>query len=341
MARRTAVKCGGRVVDISREAWCLAVPLTAGQESMIVTVATDDLPTLLAAGERAVFHGAPAAAVPDLERAVASAREQRRFAEVTAAAWLLGVALSAAGRYGGALKVLTPLVEAGELEGAAPETKLFAGLAAATAASSYRSLGRHDVARALDTRGLALTNGTGEAGFDCLLGLSSDAVGLDDRDHAREWLASADLLLAEHGGEWWRQRVRFGWASCEVALLLGEPDDALAAACAAVERAEAARAPRHVAKGLLFKGVAELQVGSDASATLRRAATLADSLGVLPVLWQAKALLGVLAGEDDPVSAAASLSAARSVVLTIAADLPGQLREQWLARPNVSALLEG
>ena len=30
-----------------------------------------------------------------------------------------------------------------------------------------------------------------------------------------------------------------------------------------------------------------------------------------------------------------------SAVLAIAADLPADLREDWLARPNVSALLEG
>src|SRR4051794_41875386 len=60
-----------------------------------------DLPTLLAAGERAVFHGPPSSAVPDLERAVVLAQSEGRHAEVTAAVWLLGVALSAAGRYGG------------------------------------------------------------------------------------------------------------------------------------------------------------------------------------------------------------------------------------------------
>lgn len=306
-----------------------------------MTVTTEDLPSLLAAGERAVFHGAPAAAVTDLERAVAIAREQRRFAEVTAAAWLLGVALCAAGRYGAGLKVLTPLVQAGEMDAAAVETRLFAALAAATAASAHRSLGRHDIAHALDTRGLALTDGAGEAGFDCLLGLASDAVGADDREHAAEWLASAERVLADHGADWWRQRVRFGWARCEVALLQGDPDEALAAASTAVERAEAARAPRHVAKGLLFQGVAELQVGADASATLRRSAMLAENVGVLPVLWQAKALHGALVADDDPAGAAASLSAARSIVLTIAGDLPADLREQWLARPNVAALLGG
>jgi len=306
-----------------------------------VTVVTDDLESLLASGERAVFHGAPASAVGQLEHAVVRAREDGRFAEVTAAAWLLGVALSASGRYGGALTVLTPLLEAGEKPDASPETRLFAALAAATAASVHRSLGRHDVATALDTRGLGLTDGGGEAGFDCLLGLAIDAIGEEDAGRAREWLDAAEAVVNGHGEDWWRQQVRLDWTRCEVSLLEGDADEALAAATTAVDRAEAARAPRHVAKGLLFTAVAELSSGGDAVPTLRRSATLAESLGVLPVLWQARALLGALTVEDDPESAAAALSAARSVVLTIAGDLSPEMREQWLDRPNVAALLGG
>lgn len=306
-----------------------------------MTVVTDDLESLLASGERAVFHGAPASAVNQLEQAVVRARQEGRFAEVTAAAWLLGVALSASGRYGGALKVLTPVLDAGEKPEASPETRLFAALAAATAASVHRSLGRHDVATALDTRGLGLTDGAGEAGFDCVLGLAADAVGGEDAGRAREWLEAAEAIVADHGDDWWRQRVRLDWTRCEVALLEGDHDEALALAAAAVDRAETARAPRHVAKGLLFTAVAELQSGGDAVPTLRRSATLADSLGVLPVLWQARALLGALTADEDPESAAAALSAARSVVLTIAGDLTPEMREHWLERPNVAALLGG
>ena len=299
----------------------------------------NDLASLLASGERAVFHGPPAAAVADLEQAVVTAQREGRRAEVTAAAWLLGVALSASGRYGGALRVLMPLLEAGELTEATPETRLFAALAAATAASVQRGLGRHEPARELDLRGLELTDGRGEAAFDCLLGLATDAVGLGELEVARDNLARAEDLLSGHDDDWWRQRVRFDWARAEAALLADEPAEAAAAAAAGVERAERARAPRHVAKGLLFQGVAELQAGSpEATATLRRAATLAEGLSALPLVWQARALLGALVGGEE---GARSLAAARSAVLTIAGDLPAELREQWLARPNVSALLEG
>jgi hypothetical protein len=304
-----------------------------------------DLASLLASGERAAFHGPPGAAVGDLERAVGVAQRDGRRAEVAAAAWLLGVALSASGRYGGGLRVLEPLIEAGEgadVDELAPELRLFGSLAASTAASVHRGLGRHDAAAVLDHRGLTLTDAPGEATFDCLLGLASDAVGAGELADAQERLAQSEAVLDQHGDDWWRQRVRLGWARAEIALLAERPHDAILAAAGAVSGAEAARAPRHVAKGLLFQGVAELQSGSeDAIATLRRAAGLAEGLAALPLIWQARALIGALLGGEDSSEGARSLATARSAVLTMAGDLPQDLRDEWLARPNVSALLEG
>jgi hypothetical protein len=276
---------------------------------------------------------------------VGLAQRDGRRAEVAAAAWLLGVALSASGRYGAALRVLVPLLEAGAgSEGPAkePEIRLFASLAAATAASVHRGIGRHDGAAELDSRGLALTEGPGEAAFDCALGLTVDAVGAGDLDTGRSWLAKSEAIVDRHGGDWWRQRVRLNWARAEVAMLAEAPAEAVRRAADAVAGAEAARAPRHVAKSLLFQGVAELQGGSaDAVATLRRAASLAEGLGAVPLVWQARALVGALLGGEDTEEGARSLAAARSAVLSIAGDLPTDLRESWLARPNVSALLGG
>jgi hypothetical protein len=305
-------------------------------------VADADLATLLAASERAVFHGPPAAAVADLEKAVVIAQREGRRAEVTAAAWLLGVALSASGRYGGSLRVLAPLIDGGAGSDVA-ETRLFAALAAATAASVHRGLGRHAAARDLDNTGLGYAGAMSEAVFDCSLGLASDAVGQGDLSAARAHLGNAEALAAAHqDAEWWRQRVRLDWARAEIALLDDDPAEALACSRGSVERAEQARAPRHVAKGLLFQGVAELQVGSpEAAGTLRRAATLAEGLGALPVVWQARALLGALLQGTAPEESARSLASARSVLLGIAADLSPELRDEWLTQPNVSALLEG
>jgi len=118
-------------------------------------------------------------------------------------------------------------------------------------------------------------------------------------------------------------------------------------ATAAVDRAEGARAPRHVAKGLLILGIALVSGGSgtdgegDAATTLRRAATLAESLGTTPLVWPARALLGALVAEADPAESARSLAAARTAVLALAGDLPPGVRAEWLGRPDVAALLAG
>jgi hypothetical protein len=301
-----------------------------------------DLASLLQTGEHAAFHGKPAAAVSSLEQAVVLAQAQGRSAEVAAAAWLLGVALGAGGRYGGALTVLGPLVESGAGERAGPERRLFASLAGSTLASVHRQLGRHTFAREADLTALQLTDGTSsEAAFDALLGLASDAVGLDEADEAVVRLAAAAAIVPRGlGGEWWRQRVRLGWTEAELALLEGRADEAVVRARTAVERAEQARAPRHVAKGLLIQGLAEVSGGSEeAVVTLRRAATLAESLGTLPLVWPARALLGALVEQSDPQESARSIAAAQSAVRIIGNDLPDTLRAGWLNRPDVVALL--
>lgn len=323
--------------------------------------APDDLAALLAAGEHAAFHGKPAAAVGVLEQAGALARSRGLTAEAAAAGWLLGVSLGAGGRYGGALTVLSPLVAQGELEQAPPEHRLFAALAASTVASVHRQLGRHAVARACDLQALALSGGSGEAGFDAQLGLASDAVGLDEADEASSRLQHARSLVPARAGEWWRQRVRLGWVQAEVQLLDGQVDEAVATAAAAVDRAETARAPRHVAKGLLILGIAQLSGGEaggtgagepvgagpvddgvgGAVTTLRRAATLAESLGAAPLVWPARALLGALVVESDPAESRRSLQTARTTVLALADDLPPGVRAQWLGRADVAALLAG
>lgn len=301
-----------------------------------------DLTSLLASGEHAAFHGQPAAAVGVLEQAVVLAQSQGLVAEMAAAAWLLGVALGAGGRYGGALTVLAPLVEAGGAEGASPERRLFGALSGSTIASIHRQLGRHAIARESDLQALELTDGSGEAAFDALLGLASDAVGLDDAEEAAVRLSQAEAVLPGHGDEWWRQVVRLGWTQAEVAMLEGRAEDAAAHAAEAVQRAEDSRAPRHVAKGLLVLGLAQVSSGNEeVVTTLRRSATFAESLGCLPLIWPSRALLGALVAESDRAESDKSLGAARSAVLAIAGDLPPGVRAEWLGRPDIQALLEG
>lgn len=316
----------------------------SGQAS---AAAPDDvLAGLLSKGERAAFHGPPGTAVASLERAVELATSAGRNAEATAATWLLGVAQAAAGKYGTALTllggVMGPLRAALAGDDTAPELRLFGALAAATVGSVHRQLGRHKVAWDFDALGLTAADaipGLDEAVFDCRLGLASDAVGLGEREIAETELAVAAGLVDPHP-DWWRQRVRLDWVRAEVALLAENPEAAQEAASEAIDRAEQARAPRHVAKGLLFLGVAQAQSGSgDTLTTLRRAAMLAEQLGTTPLVWPAKALVGAMLADSDPAASARSLQAARSAVLGIAGDLPDDVREEWLARPDIEALL--
>jgi len=276
-----------------------------------------ELRELLAIGEQAVFHGEPAAAVGVLEQAVVLAQAHGLVAEVAEAAWLLGVALGSLGRYDGALTVLSPLVTAGSEPDAAAELQRTGALSGSTTASIHRQLGRHAVAREADLAALALTDGSGEAAFDALLGLALAAVGLDEGDEAADRLAQAQAALPGEGSRWWRQRVRLGWTTAEVALFEGRAQDAVGQAAAAVQWAQDAQAPRHVAKGLLLVGLA-----------------------VLPIIWPVRALLGVLLAETDQLASVQSLDAARTAVLTIAADLPMAVRSAWLGRPDVATLLE-
>jgi len=297
----------------------------------------DDLTELLATGERAAFHGRPSAGVAPLQRAVELAHARGHDAEATAAAWLLGVCLGAAGRYGAAMQVLEPLATSWPEE---PDRRLFASLAAGTLGSVFRQLGRHAQGRQIDQRALELAGDAPEAAFDAVLGLAADAVGLGEVTHADAALAEA-VRLADGRGDWWRQRVRLDWVRAEIALLREHADEAVARATSAVTLAEASGAPRHVAKGLLFCGVSQVQAGDydEAASSLRRAATLAESLGCIPLVWPARAVLGALVAPTSVAESTAALASARTVVRQIADDLPGPYAEEWLARPDIAALL--
>lgn len=298
----------------------------------------DGIADLLAAGERAAFHGRPGAGVDPLRRAIELAAADGLVAEASAATWLLGVCLSSAGRFGSALDVLAPLVT----ESATAESRMLGALAAATTASVHRQLGRHDVAQGYDETALAGSGGAGEAAFDANLGLASDAVGLGESEAAEARLAAAAALVADHQG-WWRQRVRLGWVRCEVALLAGDPEAALGPVQESVDLAEQSGAPRHVAKGLLFHGVALVEAGrpDEAAAVLRRAGLLAESLGTLPLLWPVRAVLGALLAAESPEESEQALESARRAAAAIAEDLPEPLRAGWLGRADVDALLTG
>jgi tetratricopeptide (TPR) repeat protein len=302
---------------------------------------SEPLADLLAAGERAAFHAPPAAGIGPLQQAVVEGRATGHDAEAAMAAWLLGVCLSASGRWGSALTVLRPLLlrDDAELEGVGLERLLVASLAASTSAGVLRQLGEADQARSLDLAAERLAGGSDEARFDALLGRAADALGSGDLDAAAASLAAAETLTGARS-DWWRQRVRLDWGRAELALQQGRPDEAALRASAALARAESSGAPRHVAKSLLLLGAALVQGGEldEAVATLKRCVTLAEPLALLPVLWSARALVGALTLESEPAAAEAVLDQARADVQALADDLPDPLRARWLARDDVAAL---
>jgi hypothetical protein len=300
----------------------------------------DDLAGLLAQGERAAFHGRPGDALAPLGGAIAAATGQGREPERRVAVWLRAVALGAVGRYADALADLGPLVA--EPGAGAPE-QLVAALACETFASVHRQIGSHADARVLDERGLVLAEPLGvaatEARLDCLVGLAADAVGLDEVEEAERRLAAATSAVGQGGtAVGWRPRCRVDWVRAEIALLRRDPEAAILAAGAALDTARHASAPRHVAKSLLFLGVAQATAGrAEAVTTLRRAAATAGDLGTVPLSWPAQAVLGALVGPGAEGDAA--LAAARTEVRALADALPLPVRERWLARPDLVALL--
>jgi hypothetical protein len=297
-------------------------------------VVDEELAGLLAAGERAAFRGVPGQGLVPLERAASLAGQAADDARRARAEWLLGVCRTAVGSYGQALAGLTAVVSDASLD---PRLR---SLPASAVAAVQRQLGRHADARTWD--GVALDSaGEGvEELCDAWLGLASDEIGMAEPAAARAAVARVEELAADRT-LWWRQRIRLDWVRAELALLVDEPGQARAAAERALDAAESASAPRHVAKSLLFAGVAATAQGQPDAAMdlLSRAAVLAEGLGAQPLVWPSRALLGALQEQATPDEARRSLDAARTVVREIAGDLPAPLASDWLERSDIRALL--
>jgi tetratricopeptide (TPR) repeat protein len=121
--------------------------------------------------------------------------------------------------------------------------------AAATLGSALRQQRRYAEAERVERRALRL----GAERAHLLAGLAADAVGVGDAWRASRRIRAATAALPAREP---RARIRVAWATCERALLVGRPDDAVAAAAAALRRARLAGFRRHEAKSGLFLGVA-------------------------------------------------------------------------------------
>src|SRR5262249_51490246 len=105
----------------------------------------------------------------------------------------------------------------------------------------------------------------------------------------------------------------------------------------AVRRSLAAAAPRHLAKSLLFRGVAEEALGDPAApATLAAAAHEAERLGLLPLVWPARLGRSRVPAPGAPQAAQGELDAARTAMRAIAVRLPADLASGFLTQTGES-----
>jgi hypothetical protein len=158
-----------------------------------------------------------------------------------------------------------------------------------TAASVLRQTARHRDARVHDEQALREARTEAERAH-ALIGLAADAVGIGAHGGCAALLRRA---AATAPADDWRVLVRLEWVRTEFALLTDNPTSAQWFASAAVRKARAAGARRHVAKSMLFLGVSQ-RVAGDPSALqfLREAARIANELGAAPIARAARELLG-------------------------------------------------
>lgn len=229
--------------------------------------------------------------------------------------WINAVCQLSIGDYRKALTVLKALVPVEPVEGDVEKSKLseIEGLASAAIASGLRQLGEHGQALHYDSLACA---GTGSAQVDGRIGLAADFVGLGQSVRAATALAEARQAL-----DGWRDRVRYHWVNAEIALLTDETRTAISYAEAATE--DAVDSPRHLAKSLLFLGVAkntyEKLLGDE---QLIESVGISDSLQLRPLLWPA---VRVLEDRADP----AQIAKANEALSFIADRIPSGLGSHW------------
>lgn len=280
--------------------------------------------------EWAVFHGAINEAIPLLDELTGLDGRSLVYER-----WLRGVALGACGRYGEALDTIEQI---------APGTPEYS-MARSLRASLLRQIGVHDLALHADREAMA-SAATPGAAIEAMTGLSADAVGLQDALTATTMIGQARSLLERvtadpsSSATWWRHQVRLAWVQCEVALLSQDPPTAVQRAAEALQGAEVAAAPRHVAKSLLFLAVSEIESGerTEAIPNLRRSLMLSTTMGFHAVAWPAHAVLAALVQGSDPTAAHEHFVAASAITRQLGQGLTGQLAARWDARQDIKAL---
>ena len=202
--------------------------------------------------------------------------------------------------------------------------------------ASTASSGGTPTAAPSTTRALELAEDAPEARFDALLGLAADAVGLGEADDGRRTRSPRPRALASGRSDWWRQRVRLDWVRAEIALLRERRRRG-----GGSRAPRPSRSPRRPARRATWPRACCSAASptcrpatlDEAAATLRRAATLAESLGAVPARVAGP---GRARRPRRPDAPRGERGRARrppaSIVRQIADDLPARAR-RGLARP--------
>lgn len=226
------------------------------------------------------------------------------------ACWARGVLLLARGDF---------VRSFGLLRGPARRTDELGALSCARIASGLRQIDDHHQAIAWDARAARTPVADG------VIGLAADHVGTQDP-------AGAARLLVGVRPAGTRDVIRRSWVACEIALARGRTRAAVVHAERAL-RVSRSWGPRHELKSTLFLAAAVQDHDPERSRRMLRPALAAATRAQLwPLVWPMVAVLG----EDADV---AETAAAARAVGHIAARLPAQAGERWLARPDIARWL--
>jgi len=202
-------------------------------------------------------------------------------------------------------------------------------------ASILRQVGSPHLARANDRSALDLVADLPDSAArrialaDATAGLAADAIALGDVVDLDALLAIAGDAAAARGD--WRVQTRLSWVQAEAALVRGL--DARTYAQRAVE-ASSGRSFRHRVKSHLIRGVAGAAVGDVTSAV--RDLRVVAAAPYPPLHWATAAVVADLRLRTR-WSRAVEVRGLRAV-RSIAADLPAELRQRFLASARPSTL---
>jgi hypothetical protein len=122
----------------------------------------------------------------------------------------------------------------------------------------------------------------------------------------------------------------------ELSLLLGEARTAAAEADEAVREAREARAPRHLTKSLLVRGVARHTARRDGRDDLLVALDQALEAGLTSLVWPAALVAAQAAPDREPELLATAARAARAISAGLGAE-----GDSFARRADVADLLKG